>query len=142
MHCAVYTVCTNIVSVCSNWFLNKYSYWKTAFAYSISFPNVWCAIVWCGEWILIGDWISINLFAFGMSVGWKPVRNMLVINFVYRCWFLICKTEWPALFKKTREKSTVLDALISKWVISIQPAVAVENKEKMLSGYTYVYICT
>ena len=36
----------------------------------------------------IGNWISINLFMFGLSVGCKPVRNMLATNIVCQCQFL------------------------------------------------------
>ena len=41
----------------------------------------------------IDDLISTNLFTFGPSVGWKPVKNMLANDIVCRRHFSICKTE-------------------------------------------------
>ena len=68
----------NIISVCSYWSLNWLSYWKItrvrlcAVTHSLLF-GVLLFIMENGSFI--GDWISINLFAFGLSVDWKPVRN-------------------------------------------------------------------
>ena len=68
----------NVVSVCSNRSSNRLSYWKTAHmqlctvSHSLLF-GVPAFGVENGSYI--ADWISINLFTFGLSVGWKPVRK-------------------------------------------------------------------
>ena len=37
--------------------------------------SILCPIVWYGEWILYWRLNLLNLFAFGLSVEWKPVRK-------------------------------------------------------------------
>ena len=73
----------NIVSVCSNQSLNRLSYWKIAHvqlhavSHSPLFGVLSFGVLSFGveNGSFIGNWISINLFAFGLSVGWKPVRK-------------------------------------------------------------------
>ena len=48
---------------------------------------------------------------------------MLTVNIVSRYRFLIFETKSPVLFKKTQEKTTLLDVSISKRGIVIQAAV-------------------
>ena len=68
----------NIVSVCSNQSLNQFSYWKTAHMQlrAVSHSLLFGVLSFGMEnGSFIGNWISINLFAFGLSVGWKLVRK-------------------------------------------------------------------
>ena len=74
----------NIVSVWSDQSYNQSSYWKVApmQLYAASDALMFGVISfhvedWFGteNGAFIGDWISINLFTFGPSVGWKPVRK-------------------------------------------------------------------
>ena len=44
------------------------SYWIAAHMQYISFPTIWLGVE---NGLFIGDWISINLFKFVQSVGWK-----------------------------------------------------------------------
>ena len=64
---------------------------------SISFPIVWCAIIWCGKWTLywqLNLHLTSSCLACQLVGSWK--ENMLAkvaINIVSRCRFLICETE-------------------------------------------------
>ena len=66
--------------VCSNWSLNPLCYWKAAHVQYIS-----CSTVWPGlengfgveNGFCIGNWISINLFEFVHSIGWKENISVL-----------------------------------------------------------------
>ena len=65
---------TNIVSLCSNRSLNPLCYWKAARMQYISCPTVWLGVengFGIENEFFIGNWISINLFEFVQSVGWK-----------------------------------------------------------------------
>ena len=70
---SIHNKLTNIVSVCSNRSLNRLSYWKLLtyswVQYLIPYCLVCYRLVWRMDPIIIGNWISINLFAFGLSVG-------------------------------------------------------------------------
>ena len=55
------------------------SYWKAAHVQYVSCSTVWQGVVngfGVENRFIIGDWISINLFKFAQSVGWK-VRKYL-----------------------------------------------------------------
>ena len=74
---SIYTMNLQILSLYagSNRSLNPLCYWKTAARVkNISYPTVWPCVeneFSIENGFLIGNWISINLFEFVQSVGWK-----------------------------------------------------------------------
>ena len=74
-----------IVSVCSNRSLNRLSYWKAAHVQL-------CAVFGIENESFIGDYISINLFAFVQSVGCKVGKYFT--NIVCRCLVPLNLRNW------------------------------------------------
>ena len=105
----------NIVSVCSNWSLNRFSYWKTAHMqlHAVSHSQLFCVLLFGVEnGPFIGDWISINLFTFGLSAGWMPVRKYAGYQYCLSMSILNLWNQITNALQETWEKTILLDVLI------------------------------